>query len=114
VHAISEHTERLPRLGQGRHAQVSSWRLHPVIEALQALRGVQFTVAVTIAAEPGGLTRFDDPEQRMKVQGLIPSEYSSGERRRQGAITQAGTTPERRASVEGAWSYRCPAKASRR
>ncbi|MGH8585284.1 MAG: hypothetical protein ACREWE_03580, partial [Gammaproteobacteria bacterium] len=26
--------------------EVRDWRLHPVVEALQALRGVQFTVAV--------------------------------------------------------------------
>jgi transposase len=84
-----------------------------VIEALQALRGVQCTVAVTTVAELGDLTRFDHPRQLMKCLGLIPSEYSSGERRRQGAITKAGHTPARRAWVEGAWSYRYPAKVSR-
>jgi hypothetical protein len=36
-----------------------------VVEALQALRGVQFTVAVTTVAELGDLTRFDTPSQRM-------------------------------------------------
>jgi len=49
----------------------------------------------------------------MKFLGLIPSEYSSGERRRQGSITKAGNTHARRALVEGAWAYRYPAKVSR-
>jgi transposase len=49
----------------------------------------------------------------MKYLGLIPSAYSSGERRRQGAITKAGHTHARRALVEGAWAYRYPAKVSR-
>jgi transposase len=49
----------------------------------------------------------------MKFLGLIPSEYSSGERRRQGAITKAGNTHARRALVEGSWAYRYAAKVSR-
>src|SRR5215831_2063700 len=49
----------------------------------------------------------------MKFLELIPSEYSSGERRRQGSLTKAGNTHARRALVEGAWAYRYPAKVSR-
>jgi transposase len=60
---------------------VKSWRLHPVVESLQALRGVQCTVAVTMVAEVGDLSRFDTPRELMKFLGVIPSEYSSGERR---------------------------------
>jgi transposase len=113
VRAVNEHTERLPRLEQELHEQVQTWRLQPVVEALQALRGVQFTVAVTIVAELGDLTRFDNPRQLMSYLGLTPSEYSSGERRRQGSITKTGNTHARRALVEGAWAYRYPAKVSR-
>jgi transposase len=113
VRAVNEHTERLHRLDQELQEQVTSWRLHPVVEALQALRGVQFTVAVTTVAELGDLTRFDTPRELMKFLGLIPSEYSTGERRRQGSITKAGNTHARRTLVEGAWAYRYPAKVSR-
>jgi transposase len=113
VRAINEHTERLQRLEQELQNHVKTWRLQPVVEALQALRGVQFTVAVTLVAELGDLTRFDNPRQLMTYLGLIPSEYSSGERRRQRAITKAGNTHARRALVEGAWAYRYPAKVSR-
>jgi transposase len=113
VRAVHEHTERLQRLDQELQDHVKAWRLHPVVEALQALRGVQFTVAVTMVAEIGDLTRFDNPRELMKFLGLIPSEYSSGERRQQGSITKAGNTHARRALVEGAWAYRYPAKVSR-
>jgi transposase len=113
VRAVTEHTERLQRLEQELKEQVTAWRLNPVVDALQALRGVQFTVAVTTVAELGDLTRFNNPRELMKFLGLIPSEYSSGERRRQGSITKAGNTHARRALVEGAWAYRYPAKISR-
>jgi transposase len=113
VRAVNEHTERLQRLEQELREQVTSWRLQPVVTALEGLRGVQFTVAVTMVAELGDLTRFENPRQVMKYLGLIPSEYSSGERRQQGSITKAGNTHARRALVEGAWAYRYPAKVSR-
>ena len=105
VRAVNEHTERLQQLEQARQEHVNTWRLQPVVEALQALRGVQCTVAVSLVAELGDLTRFDNPRQLMKYLGLIPSAYSSGERRRQGSITTAGNTHARRALVEGAWAY---------
>jgi transposase len=113
VRAVNEHTERLQRLEQELQEQVQTWRLQPVVEALQALRGVQFTVAVTIVAELGDLTRFDNPRQLMSYLGLTPSEYSSGHRRCQGAITKTGNSHARRVLVEGAWAYRYPAKVSR-
>ena len=113
VRAVNEHTERLQRLDQELQEHVKAWRFHPVVDALQALRGVQFTGAVTTVADLGDLTRFETPRQLMTFLGVIPSEYSTGARRRQGAITKAGNTHARRALVEGAWAYRYPAKVSR-
>src|SRR2546421_5254737 len=113
VQTVTEQTERLQRLEQALREQVQTWRFQPVVEALQALRGVQFTVAVTTVAELGDLTRFDNPRQLMNYLGLTPSAYSSGERRRQGGITKTGNTHARRALIEGAWAYRYPAKISR-
>jgi transposase len=49
----------------------------------------------------------------MSYLGLTPSEYSRGERRRQGGITKTGNTHARWALIEGAWAYRYPAKVSR-
>jgi transposase len=113
VRAVTEHTERLQRLEQELQERVNTWRLAPVVEALQALRGVQFTVAVTTIAELGDLTRFTNPKQLMSYLGLAPSEYSSGPRRSQGGITKTGNSHARRALIEGAWAYRYPAKVSR-
>lgn len=113
VRAVTEHSERLGRLEQELQDQVHTWRLRPVVDALQALRGVQFIVAVTIVAELGDLSRFDKPSQLMSYLGLTPSEYSTGDHRRQGAITKTGNAHARRALIEGAWAYRYPAKVSR-
>jgi transposase len=113
VRAVHEQTARLQRLEQELHDPVNAWRVHPVVEALQAVRGVAFTVATTMVAAIGDLTRVDQPRALMTCLGLIPSAYSSGEPRRQGSITNAGNTPARRALVEGAWAYRYPAKVSR-
>jgi transposase len=113
VHAVPEHTPRLPRLAQELPEHVQTWRLRPVVDALQALRGVQLTVAVTVMAELGDLARFDTPSQLMRYLGLTPSEYSTGDHRRQGAITKTGNAHARGALIEGAWAYRYPAKVSR-
>jgi len=113
VQTVTEQTERLRRLEAELHAAVQTWRLHPIVEAVQALRGVDRTGAVTLIAEVGDLTRFDTPRKLMSYLGLTPSEYSSGAHRHQGGITKAGNGHARRALVEGAWAYRYPAKVSR-
>jgi transposase len=113
VQTVTAQTARRGRLELARHEQVKAWRFAPVVEALQALRGVQCTVAVTMVAELGDLTRFENPRQLMNYLGLTPSVYASGARRQQGSITKTGNTHARRALVEGAWAYRYPAKVSR-
>ena len=113
VRAVTEQQERRQRLEAELHEAVKSWRLYPVVEAIQALRGVELTTAITLVTELGDLTRFDTPRQLMAYLGLTPSEYSSGAHRRQGGITKAGNRHARRALVEGAWAYRYPAKVSR-
>jgi transposase len=113
IRAVSEHTERLQRLEAELAPLVPSWRWYPVVEALQALRGVQLTAAVILIAELGDLPRFENPRQLMSSLGLTPSAHSSGERRRQGALPKTGNSHARRALVQGAWAYRYPAKVSR-
>jgi transposase len=112
LRAVDEQVERLKRLQAELTDLVPAWRLAPVVHALQALRGVQDTVAVTVVAELGDLTRFDNPRQLAAFLGLVPSEDSTGDSRRQGPITKAGNSHARRALVEGAWAYQYPAKVS--
>ena len=113
VRAVTAHTERLQRLEHARQEQVNPWRRPPVVEALEGLRGVPFTVAVTLVAALGDLTRVENPRHVMNSLGLIPSADARGERRRQGSITNAGNTHARRARVEGAGASRYPANVSR-
>ena len=112
VRAVDEQVARLQRLEAELLERGPAWRLYPVVQALQALRGVQWLVAITVVAELGDLTRFDSPRQLSAFVGLIPSEYSSGTARRQGGITKAGNGRARRALIEAAWAYRHPAKVS--
>ena len=62
VRAVTEPTARLARLEQERPDQVQTWRLRSVVDALQALRGVQCTVAVTAVAALGGSHPFRHPQ----------------------------------------------------
>jgi transposase len=110
--AVDEQVERLGRIEQELLDLAPSWRLYPVVEALQAMRGVQWVVAITVVAELGDLTRFDNPRQLAAFVGLIPSEHSSGTKRRLGGITKTGNSRARRVLIEGAWAYRYPAKVS--
>jgi len=112
VRTVNERTELLRRLEGELLEQAKTWRFSRVVDALQALRGVQFTVAITTVAELGDLTRFDTPRQLMSYLGLTPSESSSGERRRLGGITKAGNGHARRVLVEAAKAYRHRAKVS--
>lgn len=61
-----------------------------LITALQAIRGIGFLSAVTIAAEAGDLRRFATARQFMAYVGLVPSEWSSGPVRHRGRITKTG------------------------
>jgi len=112
LRAVDDEVERMQRLETELRERAPAWRLYPVVEALQALRGVQWLVAITVVAELGDLTRFTSPRQLGAFVGLIPSEHSSGQSRRKGGITKAGNGRARRALIEGAWAYRHPAKVS--
>jgi len=69
--------------------RLTQWRFYPLIQALQAMRGIQFTVAVGLLAEIGEFSRFDTPRQLMAWLGLVPSEYSSGLRKRHEGIPRS-------------------------
>ena len=72
------------------------WSLAPVVEALQALRGVNLITAATVMVEIGDLRRFDSPRQLMGYLGLVPGERSTGDTVRRLGITKAGNGRVRR------------------
>jgi transposase len=111
--SIEDRIAQSQRLEQVLKDAAPTWRFYPVIQSLQALRGVQFTVAAGLIAEAGDLSRFDSPRQLMAWLGLVPSEYSSGGSVRKGGITKAGNSYARKLLIEAAWSYRYTAKVSR-
>jgi transposase len=78
----------------------------PAIARLRCLRGIDTLSAVGLVAEIGDLHAFARPRQLTAYLGLVPSERSSGQRRRQGAITKAGSSHARRLLIEAAWHYR--------
>ena len=79
----------------------------PAVARLRCLRGIDTLSAVGLCAEVGGdFHRFERPKLLMSYLGLAPSEDTSGERRRQGAITKSGSQHARRLLVEASWHYR--------
>ena len=75
---------RRDRLEKHIEAVLPEWSLAPVVEALQALRGVRLVAAATLVAELGDITHFTNTRELMAYLGLVPSEHSSGSTRRQG------------------------------
>jgi transposase len=113
LQAVHEADARITRLTEALREQTEHWRLKPLVRALMSLRGIDFVAAVTLVAEVGDFRRFARPREVMSFLGLVPSEFSSGEHRRQGEITKAGNGHARRMLVEAAWNYRFPARISR-
>ena len=110
IDAVKAATQRVNDLTDQLLRVLPEWSLAPVVEALVALRGIDKLSAIVLLAELGDISRFDSPKQLMAYLGLVPSEHSSGGRRRQGAITLTGNSHARRTLVESAWSYRFPAR----
>jgi len=64
-------------------------------------------------AELGDLHRFQTAGQLMSYLGLVPSEDTTSDDRRQGGITKMGNGFARRVLIEVAWNYWAPARISR-
>ncbi len=82
------------------------------VARLRCLRGIDTLSAMGLAAETRGLQRFDKPMHVSAFLGIVPSENTTGERRRVGSITKAGSQRGRRLLVEAAWHYRKPPRMS--
>jgi transposase len=113
IATVEAAAERRDRLARQIEMLLPQWSLAAVVQALQALRGIALVNAATLVAELGDITRFANPRHLMAYLGLVPSEQSSGQNRRQGGITKAGNGAARRMLIEAAWSYRFPARLSR-
>ena len=112
--AESQCRERVARLEKAIEDGLRDWHLTPLVEHLQALRGVRLICAVTFMVEVGDVRRFSNPRQLMAYLGLVPSERSTGDSVRRGGITRTGNARVRRVLAESAWTYRFPAKVGKK
>jgi transposase len=77
-----------------------------VIARLRCFRGIDTLSAAGLAAEVGDFGRFAKPALLSGFLGIVPSERTSDQKRRQGSITKAGPPHARRLLVEAAHHYR--------
>lgn len=112
LQAIDAGETRVARLEAKMSDLLEEWEWKPVVHALMAQKGFQLVAAMVTISELGDLTRFKHPRQLMAFLGLVPGEYSTGERRRQGAITKCGNSHARWILIECAQAYRNPPKVS--
>jgi transposase len=106
LHGIMESEERIVQLEREMAGALNDWSLAALVRGLMAMRGIKLVTSMTLASELGDLTRFSRPEDLMSFVGLVASERSSGQTRRQGGITKSGNRQVRRVMIESAWSYR--------
>jgi transposase len=103
VDLVDARIEQLER-AIGQTAEQEPWRA--LVARLRCLRGIDTLTALALVTEIGDFNRFKTAEQLMAFVGLVPSERSSGEQRRQGSITKVGNSHARRLLVESAWHAR--------
>jgi len=106
LHSIIEAEERVAQLEREMAESLVGWSLAPLVRGWMAMRGIKLVVAMTLASELGDVSRFARPGGLMSFVGMVPSERSSGQSRRQGGITKSGNRHVRRVIIESAWSYR--------
>jgi transposase len=113
IAAIAAAGERIARLEDQMHSLLESWPKKPVVEAVMSLRGFALVGAMVLVSELGGAWRFAHPRQLMAYLGLVPTENTSDERRRQGGITKTGNSHARWLLIEAAQHYRLVPKVSK-
>ena len=106
IHAIDDASDRVGRLTQAVEDALPGWKWEPVVRALMSLRGMQVLSGMTVVAEVGDLSRFENPRSLMHFLGLTPSEHTSGDKRVLGGITKCGNAHCRHVLTEAAWHYR--------
>ena len=105
--------ERITHCEEAMRDLLEKWRLAPAVRALMAMKGFQSVAAMILVSELGEVHRFAHPRQVMAYLGLVPTEHTSSDRRRQGHITKCGNAHLRWLLVECAQHYAAPPKVSK-
>ena len=113
IEAVRLGEQRRDRVDGYLRAQIPTWSLFPLVQNLSALRGLDTIASAGLAAAIGDPSRFVSAPNLMAYLGLVPSEHSTGPKRRIGAITKAGDVHARSLLIEAAHSYRFPARVAR-
>ncbi len=106
LEALEQALRRRTELDRAIEGMASEPRYRDAVGVLRCFRGINTLSAMILVAEIVDFERFHRPRALMAYLGLVPSEYSSGDRQRRGALTKAGNTHARRILVEAAWHYR--------
>src|SRR5216684_1814399 len=104
--ALEQALARQAELDQELEAVTATASYREPVGWLRCFRGIDTLSAIILLAEVVDFQRFRRPRELMAYLGLVPSEYSSGESQRRGALTKAGNSHARRILVEAAWHYR--------
>jgi transposase len=113
LQGIGAASERIARCEAAMGDLLEKWRLAPAVRALMAMKGFQTVAAMILVSELGEVHRFSHPRHVMAYLGLVPTENTSSDRRRQGHITKCGNTHARWLLVECAQHYAAPPKVSK-
>jgi transposase len=113
IEAVRLGEQRQDRVERHLRAQIPSWSLFPLVRNLCALRGLDTIGSAGVAAAIGDPSRFASASDFMAYLGMVPSEHSSGPKRRVGAITKAGDVHARTLLIEAAHAFRFPARVAR-
>ena len=114
LYTIENIEERVGRIELQIKEIAESPRYKERVRKFRAFKGVDYIIALSLVTEIGDFNRFPTAAAFMSYIGLVPSEYSSGKKRRQGGITKAGNGHIRKLLTEAAWHYARPAQVSKR
>jgi transposase len=105
LEAVEFALARRARLDAAITSMAAASEFTPVVRKVCCLRGISTLTGFALAVEIGDWDRFTGSSIGAYL-GLVPSEHSSGQSRRQGGITKAGNSHVRRLLVEAAWHHK--------
>ena len=114
LYTIESIEGRVARLDLQIQEVAESPRYSQRVRIFRAFRGIDYIIALSLVCEIGDYRRFPTASAFMSYLGLVPSEYSSGNKRKQGGITKTGNGHIRKLLTEAAWHYVRPVQVSKR
>ena len=114
LYTIESIEERVARVDIKIKEIEESPRYEEKVRKFRAFRGVDYIISLSLVCEIGDFKRFPTAAALMSYIGLVPSEYSSGKKRKQGGITKTGNGHIRKLLTEAAWHYTRPVQVSQR